>query len=274
MRTDQQTAPGARRDDRAGASSNPKVTATELLEGRLTLCDPQESPSMRQNLNVRLVPALAAVLFLGLGACSKAGDSAAPGTSVGTSSSTAATGSPVGVAGPTTAACAPEVLVPVVQAKFGQAGVDHLVCLAPNAILTVKAPVETVAFLQQKAGTWTITADGPVADAETLLPKDFPLSIERSWQDKRNPETPSPPTSARPGTGAASTVIPGATCTGEGANQTCTSNPPPTLVPTTPKPTTTKAPVTEPPTTAPAPPTTFSQFCLENPLDPSCSGKK
>jgi len=211
----------------------------------------------------------------GLGsACSKTPDAVTAGTTQ--PATTTATKVDAASAGGTKATCEPAALIPVIQKKYADAGVDHLVCLAPNAIITVKTgAADTVAFLAQQSGQWAVIVDGPAADAESLRPKDFPESLVRSWLDKRTPAperaaSDQPTTTKRGRTGSG----PDQQCSGEGADVKCVTVT--TAKETTTRPPTTKPTVTEPPPTpAPTtPPTTFSQFCLENPLDPSCSGKK
>ena len=122
--------------------------------------------------------------------CSKANDGASVGTTVPGTTAAPQVADPAS-AGGAKAACDPAVLVPVIQQKWGTAGVDQLVCLAPNAILTVKTGGDdTVVFLVQRSGAWAIGADGSTADANKLVPKDFPNSLLRSWIDKRTPDSP------------------------------------------------------------------------------------
>lgn len=231
---------------------------------------------MPTSRSFRILFLIGAVATIGLGAgCSKTPDAVSVGTTV--PGSTTAPKADAASAGGKKASCDPGELVPVIQKKYADAGVDHLVCLVPNAILTVKTGGDgTVAFLVQRDGQWAVGVDGPSADAEKLRPKDFPESMVRSWLDKRTSGTGAATTEPRP----TSTKKPqvdgeGLVCTGVDASQVCVTST--VAKPTTTRPPTTPPPVTEPPTTAPptsTPPTTFSQFCLENPLDPSCSGKK
>lgn len=224
---------------------------------------------------------LAGVVAVGGLGCSKAEDGVTAGTTQPVTVTTTATGAGAAAggdaasAGGAKASCDPAALVPVIQQKYGAAGVDHLVCLVPNAMLTVKTGgSDTVAFLVQKNGAWVVAADGPTGDAAKIIPSDFPVSMLRSWEDKRNPAAPrdpASPTTRAPGAGPRPTPH---VCRGEGGDVIkCESTIPETT--TTTRPPTTRPPTTPPPpVTTPAPPTTFSPFCLENPLDPSCSGGK
>ncbi len=138
-----------------------------------------------------LTAALMVTVLLVLVGCSKTSDNAAPSgtTAAPTSSSTllatsAADGSPN---------CTPEVLTPVVQAKYAGAVLAHLACDGPYAVTTVRQGAgltgDGVAFLVFKGGAWTIVASGEVgASADALLPPDFSTTLFGSWKLKYNRE--------------------------------------------------------------------------------------